>query len=848
MAFSRQGTYLHALARYLGTLNSLRQVLLLPTVISTYNLIAYSSCHPFNITEHTLSTILQDISEELSSDDVLIIMEHFLGVDYGSDCGMQVEKIVELVLKGLDADNSGTLAFPEIEDQIRSKQVMLHPADIRIENQAGISMKFSCRSFMDRKLAMDPSISPTSLIATFDNIRHNGRRQITPDVSTIEAAKKDGIIIAVPGCKIIDVPVLVYQSLMVHLKSLKFARRRRRRTRDNDSQNASGFEPYLTLVPISEGLDSVTIQARSPLTVTAETPINIRVVKTADLGPLHGRKANRERDHTVNLAKRNLDFYFKQLAAEAPIVFERNNLKPGTKIGLPINIMLSSSFHFLLVGDVAKDGNMFWREPVLLTKNFLFNPRHISEVARCHAASGISVQRNRLNVHKSSRSSRASSKKASKIRTAWDSTIVVMPSFVLTNALPFNIQFRCWQLPAKTEDWKKADLFAGGPTPSKSKLRTKVVGTDEIGSSDEELTPSAAPGTGGRRYARHRKLHSHAFEGTANQQNQAFVNVDNASSGANVLLNGINTKEKLYIQIAQNVSSENNIDPLLWTEPLCVDMKKLRCGGNRFGSMTLPVLKGTIGDDADYYLDVSVEHGVPYCSIYAPYWLNNKTGMKMMLKFSGRDDTMYDGGSGGLPIMAMCHVSGRKEKNDQREVSIIPLEGASLEGLTTWWDESTNGQLVMNPPPLNSKGKSLVEWSKGISLDAVGQLGECRCKQLIFGVSIETLTGAFYRTNSIVFTPRFIVKNCMHIPITILPVAGTMADVERLAKRMTDYGLGETLQRWKMRPDAFTELQMDQSTVVYQFEDASKHKSENDKHRYYLIRIDADTWDYMEQW
>lgn len=274
---------------------------------------------------------------------------------------MQMERMIESVIKTLDADYSGTLSFPEIEEQIRAKQIMLNPAHIRIENQAGVSMRFCCRSFMDRRLIKDPSISPTSLIATFDTIRHNGRRQVSPDISSIDAAKKDGIIIAVPGCKIIDVPVLVYQSVMVHLKSLKFARRRRRRTRDDDSQNASGFEPYLTLVPISVGLDSVTIHARSPLTVTAETPINIRVVKVANLGPLHGRKANREKDRSVNLTKRNLDFYFKQLTAEAPIVFERNNLEPGTKIGLPINIMLSSSFHFLLIGDVAKDSNVFWR-------------------------------------------------------------------------------------------------------------------------------------------------------------------------------------------------------------------------------------------------------------------------------------------------------------------------------------------------------------------------------------------------------------------------------------------------------------------------------------------------------
>ena len=89
-------------------------------------------------------------------------MEHFLGVDYGDDSGMQIERMIESVIKTLDADDSGTLSFPEIEEQIRAKQIMLNPAHIRIENQAGVSMRFCCRSFMDRRLIKDPSISPTS--------------------------------------------------------------------------------------------------------------------------------------------------------------------------------------------------------------------------------------------------------------------------------------------------------------------------------------------------------------------------------------------------------------------------------------------------------------------------------------------------------------------------------------------------------------------------------------------------------------------------------------------------------------------------------------------------------------
>ena len=269
----------------------------------------------------------------------------------------------------------------------------------------------------------------------------------------------------------------------------------------------------------------------------------------------------------------------------------------------------------------------------------------------------------------------------------------------------------------------------------------------------------------------------------------------------------------------------------------------------RSGSIQLPVLKGTIGDDADFYVSVTVERsGIPTCSIFAPYWLNNKTGMKMMLKFSGRDDCMYDSGAGGLPIMAMCHPGGKKDIGDQREVSILPIEGATLDTTKAWWDESMNGTLVLNHPPLNSRGKSLVDWSSDVRLDAVGTLGECRCRNFVFGVTIETLTGAFYQTNSIAFTPRYVVKNTMHIPITVLPVAGLLSEMEKMAKRMTDSGLDATLRKYKIRPDAFTSLPLDHSTIIYQFEDVSNIRAEKDKDRFFLLRIDADTWNYLEKW
>jgi len=777
----------------------------------------------------------KDTSEDLTKEDIVTVMRHILGTDTGDDkSNEKIDSLIDSFLKTVDVDSSGTISFAEIEDQIRAGKITVKTSLIRLRNNLGVNVRFCCRSFMERRLARNPSITPTELISSFDSIRHDSARPVSTDLSSVEAASKDGIVIAVPGCRIIDVPYVVYQSLMVHLKSLKFVRRSRRRSRRDESQYASGFEPYLTLVPSSQGVDSITITARSSLMVEAETPINIRVVKVADLGILHGHK-NKERDRTVNLTKKNLDSIFKQIVSDAQIVFEQHNLDAGNKVGLPINIMLSSSYHFLVVGDLAKDGHVFWRDPILLTRDYLLNQRHISEVVRCHAASGIAIHRNRLNVHRSSRSRRTS--KVSKTRTAWDTSIVVMPSFCLTNALPFNIQIRCWQAPSETDDWKTEAVFRS-PTTKERKSAPKNEDSDE-----ERLTPDT-----GRR-SRHRKIHSHAFEDAMKESRRAFFNFDTVAAGGNILLNGINMKNTLFIQFSQDCTSSNDIEGLLWTAPLSLDLKKLRAGGNRSGSLQLPPLKGSIGDDADFYVSVTVERsGIPYCSIFAPYWLNNKTGMKMVLKFSGRDDCIYDSGAGGLPIMAMCHPSEKKDSGDQREVCILPIEAATLDTAKVWWDEPTNGTLVLNHPPLNSRGKSLVDWSSRVGLDAVGTLGECRCRSFVFGVSIETLTGAFYQSNSIAFTPRYVVKNTMHIPITVLPIAGLLSEVEKMAKRMTDSGLDATLRKYKIRPDAFTSLGLDHSTIIYQFEDVSKISEEKDKDRYFLLRVDATSYNYLEQW
>ena len=85
----------------------------------------------------------------------------------------QTDLLVDSFLKTIDVDDSGTISFAEIEDQIRADKIMINTSLIRLRNNLGVNVRFCCRSFMDRRLARNRSITPTELISSFDYIRHD---------------------------------------------------------------------------------------------------------------------------------------------------------------------------------------------------------------------------------------------------------------------------------------------------------------------------------------------------------------------------------------------------------------------------------------------------------------------------------------------------------------------------------------------------------------------------------------------------------------------------------------------------------------------------------------------------
>ena len=162
--------------------------------------------------------------------------------------------------------------------------------------------------------------------------------------------------------------------------------------------------PHLTIEPKLDRLDSVTLTLRPSVTIQTEIPIKIRIVRIRKYKTfgLLGRRGARSQ---IDLTKKGLVATLTRLVEGALIVYEKDATK-GADTPLPLHVLDSSHLHALLIQDLTgrhlsnlvqdligrHDGNV-WRDPVLLSKDFLHNPMSIRQVSRCHALSGIVVRK-----------------------------------------------------------------------------------------------------------------------------------------------------------------------------------------------------------------------------------------------------------------------------------------------------------------------------------------------------------------------------------------------------------------------------------------------------------------------
>lgn len=580
-----------------------------------------------------------------------------------------------------------------------------------------------------------------------------------------------------------DVPLSPYQPTMMRLTRHSKLGRRKKRT-------SCGFDPFLTVVPNQDSLDAIKLDVRSCIQIKSEIPIRVRIVRLPKkLGYLQKRNTK-----LVDLTKKNLAAALRRVANGALIVHEVM-INEGSVAAIPLNIVLSSAYHVLLFQDVYWEESDSWRDPVLMTKEFLFNEMNLREVSKCHALSGISVKRERLNVHYSAarRSKPLTSDPMRSIsKTAWDTTISVVPFFLLSNAMPFPILIKAWQYRPSDENDLWRDPIAIFSDPSEP--------SNDIDSNSEGETSSKSPSLMGRSTS---SQQYHLPKGSRGDDHYSMSSLD---SGKTLRLCGINLSYPLYIQICQRLLGTLTG----WSNVATVNLQKLRTGINpNKGSLSLKSIPIRLGDDCDCLIDVAVDGGI--CgALYSPFWLINRTGMKLEYSLGISNKRYLDTGTGGLPVM-IHHCENNTDKGRTKEISVIPLENPTADCLGKWWDEQRNGKLVLTKGAINNRNNS-VGWSEKIEMDAAGTSGEVHCKDVVFSVSIDSLAGDYFRSNICRFTPRFVVQNSLHMSLSLVALSGSTSQAIHKAKQLRNF---LTSRDEKSKVD----LGPGESTVIYSFND-----------------------------
>ena len=200
---------------------------------------------------------------------------------------------------------------------------------------------------------------------------------------------------------------------------------------------------------------------------------------------------------------------------------------------------------------------------------------------------------------------------------------------------------------------------------------------------------------------------------------------------------------------------------------------------------------------------------------------------------------MYVTHCNNLPLSP--YSTNERYKNVSRAISVLSVEYPSRRVAEQWWNTKTNGTLIIQKRAMiEQKEKSPIRWSDKIELDVgkttllltilvqafrysllstllllAGTHGEIECNnQFIFNVSIDSLAGAFHRSNLINITPRFIVKNMLHIRISIIPLIGGLHDALRKARQLRQE---LTKQDEKLKQD----LSPGDSLLLYHFHNIS---------------------------
>ena len=234
--------------------------------------------------------------------------------------------------------------------------------------------------------------------------------------------------------------------------------------------------------------------------------------------------------------------------------------------------------------------------------------------------------------------------------------------------------------------------------------------------------------------------------------------------GKELKLTGVDMAESMLVSICRESDG-------WWSQEVELQVSDLLTGGQKLS----PVKSSLRSGDVKFTISgVTTPSQIHRLSIFSPYWLVNKTGYSLSYKISGtRGKEISDQSLGGLPVLTDAGTSGLLDGNlDGSSLQCIPNTGLFLDILNEFWGDSANGNCVSQKNLDLTSRDVPVKYSDKIGLDNVGQEGEIACGNLIFGVTVETLTGIFVESNLITFTPRFFARNKLARSIVLVALRG----------------------------------------------------------------------------
>jgi hypothetical protein len=737
---------------------------------------------------------------ELTADQVTPIVRAFLGTTMGGSGQMEGEKLDELTrdfIQRVDLDNDNAISYHELEVAVKSrslsaKSVFENSNLIRIENRIGEEFNYATSG---EQKELRQSSSRRGATGQCPDGKIKALKMGEKFMSAIRSRKgsdEETIAIKLKNYDVIShIKVSAFQSVFVPLNHNGVKK----------LEPASHFFPSMIVSPVTDSLETVTLQVRSSFTIKAHTQVVVEIVRVGNTALV---------DHSV---KHNKSFFTNNATlqtllndSKTTVVFKKS-LKVGETASIPLHVTTHSHMHMISVRDTDQKSREQWRDPIVLNRSWLWNPSNSHEITELHSSRCINVEKIRLSAHRPPPPKNFSA--AVQPQKCWETVVYILPSLILSIAMPFKLEFRCYQerTTAAVHDEK---------VPGKRKFSNLI----RRGSNAKAVLLNSNMPV-------HSEGRAKSSAAASRAANLPFDLKGSVPSGGDIKLNGVDMRQPLIIEIFRD-EIDSGVVPAEGSRKVCIDLEHLKAG------RTIEGIRGRLEDDVDFRVSgVTLRNQTRRLTIFSPYWIMNKTGMLMSYTVSGRKFAngspapVFDSSVEGFPVLVDSGGAGSINM-EGNSVTVAPNEAPNMKVVNDWWNKKNNGEVKCPPIQLVKNGVQLVEASEKIGLDNVGLESEIQCGSFVYGVTVETMTGVFHGSNLMTIWPRFFVRNEFAMPIEVVAICGKKEALMKSTDRDWDA---------KKYVDKVVRLQPRESCVIFNFDKAFSGGNTSEHTRFICFRV-----------